>query len=403
MQQIDMFEFHYTALSVSSERVAGAITAATRGDALRLLTEKALTPITLRQNVKQIMACGRVRSSVLASAYVMLADQLETGVPLLNALQVLEQQSDTSSFRFSMNEVSEQVANGTSLADAMEQQPHVYGSLETSVIRAGEEGAFLPEALRRIASVRERNEATKSRIVGALAYPALLVVVGGIVITGMLTLFVPKFEPLFDSLQKADVMPLPTTVLLGVSGLLQSYGLWVAASVAVAAFLSRKAVSGPAGRCLMDRTLLRMWLVGPVVRDFAISRFCRVLGSLLQNGVPMLRSLEISRAAASNYILSESIGSAAESVASGKSLAAPLAASGQFSGDVVQMLQVAEQSNRLESVLLSIAERLDVRAQRRLDLVVKMLEPALMLVMAIIVGFLVVALLMPVFESNGLV
>lgn len=401
--QIDMLEFEYTAVGANSERVAGVINAVTRGDAVRLLTEQSLIPVDLQQNAKRNEVSGHVRSPALAAAYSMLADQLETGVPLLNALRVLEEQADSSTFRFSVNKVSEEVANGAGLADAMEQQPRIFGLLETSVIRAGEEGAFLPEALRRIASVRERNEATKSCIVGALAYPALLVAVGAIVVTGMLTFFVPKFEPLFDSLRRADAMPLPTTILLAVSGFLQSYGIWLLAAAVGAAVLLRNTISAAAFRRWTDRTLLRTWLVGPVVRDFAISRFCRVLGSLLQNGVPMLKSLEVSKAAASNYILSESIGTAAESVASGNSLSSPLAASGQFTSDVLQMMQVAEQSNRLESVLLNIAERLDVRAQRRLDLFVRMLEPALMLVMAVIVGFLVVALLLPVFESNGLV
>lgn len=164
-----------------------------------------------------------------------------------------------------------------------------------------------------------------------------------------------------------------------------------------------KHITGHAARRLFDIVSLRAWLIGPVVRDFAISRFCRVLGSLLQNGVPMLRSLEIARTAAANHLMSESIAAASESVVSGRSLAQPLASSGQFTADVIQMLHVAEQSNKLESVLLNISEQLDSRAQRRLDLFVKMLEPALMLVMAIIVGFLVIALLMPVFESNGLV
>jgi len=398
-----MFDFHYIALTAESDRVSGVLNAVARGDALRQLTERSLTPIDLRQGSQSIGSSRRVRPAILGNAYSMLADQLETGVPLLKSLQVLVEQSDNQAFRSVMTDLTEEVANGSALADAMQQHSMVFGQLETSIVRAGEEGAFLPEALRRIAAVRERTEATKSKIMGAMAYPTLLIVVGTVVVTGMLTFFVPKFEPLFDSLRKVDAMPFATTLLLGISGILQRYGIWLLIGSAAAIAIGWKHLTGPTARRTLDTVLLRTWIVGPVIRDFAISRFCRVLGSLLQNGVPMLRSLEIARTAAANHQLSESIAAAAESVVGGRSLAEPLAASGQFTGDVLQMLHVAEQSNKLESVLLSISEKLDVRAQRRLDLFVKMLEPALMLVMAIVVGFLVIALLMPVFESNGLV
>ena len=398
-----MFEFHYKALTAESDRVSGVIDAVARGDALRQLADRSLTPIDLHQGTRTIRSSRRVRPAILGNAYNMLADQLEAGVPLLKSLQVLVEQSDNQSFRSVITDLTEEVANGSALADTMDQHPNVFGQLEISIVRAGEEGAFLSEALRRIAAVRERTEATKSKIIGAMVYPALLIVVGTVVVTGMLTFFVPKFEPLFDGLRKVDAMPVATTILLGVSGFLQRYGIWLLMGSIAAISIGWRNVTGPTARRTLDTVLLRTWIVGPVIRDFAISRFCRVLGSLLQNGVPVLRSLEIARTAAANHQLSESIAAAAESIVEGRSLAEPLAASGQFSGDVLQMIHVAEQSNKLESVLLSISEKLEVRAQRRLDLFVKMLEPALMLVMAIVVGFLVIALLMPVFESNGLV
>jgi general secretion pathway protein F/type IV pilus assembly protein PilC len=155
-------------------------------------------------------------------------------------------------------------------------------------------------------------------------------------------------------------------------------------------------------RMFRDRHSLRMKGIGPVVQSLAIARFCRVLGTLLQNGVPMLKSLEIARSATGNRVLSETIAAAAENIGAGKSLSIPLAASGHFPADVLEMLSVAEQSNRLESVLLKLADKLESRSQLRLDMLMKLLEPLMMVVMAIVVGFLVIALLMPVFEGNGL-
>lgn len=398
-----MIDYQYEALNSDSDRIAGVISAGTRGDALLQLQSRELTPIRLSESSSRITFSRGIRSSAVAASWAMLADQLETGVPLLSALQVLDEQTENSALQSILRDLADAVANGSPLAGALEQHSSVFSPLETSIVRAGEEGAFLPEALRRIAAVRERNEETRSRILGAMAYPALLMVVGFLVVTGMLTFFVPKFEPLLDSLRKADAMPWPTTALLGISEFLQHYGAILLLAVGVAVFIGRQRLAGPPARRLLDTCTLKLWFVGPLIRDFAIARFCRVLGSLLQNGVPMLRSLEIAKGTAANHLLSDSIAAASESVVSGKSLARPLAASGQFSGDIVQMLYVAEQSNKLESVLLSISDKLDVRAQRRLDLFVKMLEPALMLVMAVVVGFFVIALLMPVFESNGLV
>lgn len=397
-----MTEFSYRAFDSGAQLVCGSIRAANRVEALRVLSDRLLKPVELAEDVNTTTV-RRIRPAALAAAFSMLADQIDAGVSILNALRVLENQVTDAALKVSVSGIAGQVANGSGLADAMEEQANVFGALEVSMIRAGEEGAFLPESLRRIASVRERREETRSRIVGALAYPSLLVVVGGIVVSGMLIFFVPRFEPLFESLRRAQAMPLPTTILLAVSGFMQTYGLWVLLSTACMVFLFRGILLTPAMRHRIDQFTLNLPFVGEVLRDFGIAQFCRVLGSLLQNGVPMLRALDISGSACGNQILGQAIRAAAESVTTGKSLAGPLADSGRFPGEVLEMISVAEQSNKLETVLLKISAQLESRSQRRLDLFVKMMEPALMLIMALMVGFLVVALLMPIFESNGLV
>jgi general secretion pathway protein F/type IV pilus assembly protein PilC len=397
-----MSQFTYSAINGSGQKVLGQLDAASRGDALQALAQQALMPLTLMEARVTPLRNQRVKPAAIAAACSLLADQLDTGVPLLKALRVMAQQTSSTGLRTALTRIAERVADGSSLADAMTEHGTLFGELEVSMVRAGEEGGFLDESLRRLAIVRERQEEIRGRLLSALAYPALLSIVGSLVVVGMLTFFVPKFEPLFESLRQSNRMPMPTTILLAVSGFLQSWGLPLLVLLVVTIVIAKSLIPAEKIRMFRDRHSLRMKGIGPVVQSLAIARFCRVLGTLLQNGVPMLKSLDIARSATGNRVLSETIAAAAENIGAGKSLSIPLAASGHFPADVLEMLSVAEQSNKLESVLLKLADKLESRSQLRLDMLMKLLEPLMMVVMAIVVGFLVIALLMPVFEGNGL-
>lgn len=397
-----MSQFQYRAIDSAGQRILGKLTAASRGEALLALSQQAMMPLDLTELRATALRGQRVKPAAIAAACVMLADQLEAGVPLLKALRVTEQQTASSGLKQALSRIAARVADGTTLADAMLEHTALFGDLEVNLVRAGEEGGFLDDALRRLAIVRERQEEIRGRLASALAYPALLTVVGIVVVVGMLTFFVPKFEPLFESLRQSNRMPWPTTVLLSFSAFLQTWGLPILVVVAGAILTARSLIPGTAIRLFRDRVSLQMKGIGPVVQSLAIARFCRVLGTLLENGVPMLKSLAIAREATGNQVLSQAIAAASDNIRAGKSLAAPLATSGLFPADVLEMLSVAEQSNQLESVLIKLADRLESRSQQRLDMLLKLLEPLMMIVMAIIVGFLVVALLLPVFEGNGL-
>jgi general secretion pathway protein F len=397
-----MPQFQYIAVNSQGQRVPGTLLADTRAEALQQLTAAAMVPVSLRESLSNRTRRDRVSPAALAAAFSLLSDQLDTGVPLLRALQVLSSQSSNPALRTTLASVAAQVADGSSLAAAMAGRPGAFTDLDISMVQAGEEGGFLQESLRRLAAVRERQEEVRSRILSAAAYPVLLAVVSAIVVTCMLIFFVPQFQPLFDSLIEAGRLPWPTRMLLWFSDSAARYALPLLLVVFLAAIIIKARVPSARLLLLRDRLLLRLGGIGAVVRSIAIARFCRVLGALLQNGVPMLRSLEISRRAAGNIVISDTIAAAQESICGGRSLAGPLAVGNHFPADVLEMIAVAEQANRLESVLLKLADRLELRAQRRLDLVLRMLEPALMLVMAVVVGFMVIALLMPVFEGTGL-
>lgn len=397
-----MARFLYTARLSSGERSSGSLSANSRKGALEALTRMSLLPVTINEQSEARVGSKKVKGPALAAMYELLADLLESGVSLLKALDVLTEQTSHPVLQNTLGDIRSQVADGRSLADAMRCHPTIFRELPISMVHAGEEGGFLEDSLKRIATFTERQEEMKGKVIGALAYPAFLIVAGVVVVTGMLAFFVPKFEPMFERMRERGELPLPTILLLSVSNAIRNHGLWILVVLGIVAFVARHWLTSDTMKLKVDLLRLNVKGVGPIVRSLAIARFCRVLGTLLRNGVPILKSLEIAREATGNLALSATIGDAAQKVQSGKSLAAPLAASGQFPREVLEMITVGEQANRLESILLDVADKLERRTHRNLDVLVKLVEPALMVVMAMAIGFLVIALLMPIFESNGL-
>ncbi|MCA9238533.1 MAG: type II secretion system F family protein, partial [Planctomycetales bacterium] len=239
----------------------------------------------------------------------------------------------------------------------------------------------------------------KSRVLGALAYPIFLAVFGVSIVTVLVIFFVPKFEDLFSRLRARGELPVLTDWLLWLSDSVSSYGLWIGLAAAGIVLLARSKLQTSEGRWFLDRWRLKLPQAGLIYRNFAVARFCRVLGTLLAGGVPIVRSLKISSDSTGNRVLAKAINDAADNITSGESLASPLAASGHFPPNVVEMVAVAEQSNTLETVLTDIAESLEKETWRRLDLFVRLLEPVMLLLLASCVLVIVVALLLPMLKS----
>ena len=341
-------------------------------------------------------------SSDLVVFFTQLADLLRSGVPLLRSLELLQRQAINPTLRLVLQEIRERVADGSRLAEAMRHHPQVFSELAVSMVRAGEEGSFMEDVLVQIATFTEHQQELKNRVVGTLIYPAFLSVAMTIVVTLMLVFFVPKFEPVFAGLKERNELPWATTVLLGASDIAQNFWLLIVALLAAGGFGLFAWLKAEDGRGKLVYFRLRAFGVGPVVRSLAIARFCRILGTLLRNGVPILQSLNIAKDSTGNRILSRAIGSAAENISEGKSLASPLAGSGQFPEDVVEMIAVGEESNNLEQVLINIADSMERRTNRLLDIFVRMLEPVLLTAMAAVVMFVVIALLLPILKSSSI-
>jgi general secretion pathway protein F/type IV pilus assembly protein PilC len=399
-------EFTFEALGGAGQRNTGTLVANSEREVMAMLDARGLFPLRIAaaKSSTQARAGGRrIRSRYTAAFYAQLADLLHSGVPLLRSLDILENQSSQPALSAVIREVRARVADGTTLADAMAQHPRAFNELSVSMVRAGQEGGFLEDVLRRIADFTEHQEDLKSKVIGALAYPIFLAVVGFIVLNILVVVFVPKFEPIFVKLEEKGELPTLTVMLMAVSHFVQSKGwLLVLGGVAAVVFFRRWART-PAGRLKIDKWRLVMPGAGKIYLNFALSRFTRILGTLLHNGIPILQSLKIAKDSTGNQVLTQAIEQSAENITAGDSLAAPLAECTYFPRDVVEMVAVGEESNNLETVLINIANGLDKRTSRQLELFVRLLEPMMLLVMAAVTLVVVAGLLLPVFKMGSAV
>ena len=404
--------FAYTARELTGKSVTGTLEAGDRGEALKLLADRRLFPVDVAQVAeKGPKGGGRVGSGPMAQFYQQMADLLGAGVPLLRALQIIADQTADANLGRIVTEIRADVAEGSSLGDAMRRHPAAFPDFVISLIQAGEEGSFVEEVLARLAAITQHQTELKGQVLGAMAYPAFLLLFGAGTVIAMLVFFVPKFQPIFDRMiEQQGGLPAATEALLFLSESLKAYWWLLLALLIGGALAFRAWVSSPNGRrtwhsLLLWETKIGKVSVGPgtLFRPLATSRVCRVLGTMLGHGVPLLRALQIARGAAGNVVMGEAIARASEQVTGGRGLAQPLRSSGEFSSETVEMIAVGEESNRLDRVLVDIAEILERRLGRTLDLLVRMLEPTMLLVLAAVVTFIVAALLLPILQSSTLV
>lgn len=398
-----MPDYSYTARDMEGEMVQGTISATSEREALNLLSGQSLFPLEVNTNQSRQVSLSnkRVKGQVMATTYSQLSALLRSGVPLLRSLRILEDQSSEASLKVILRDIHDRVEDGQALADAMGIYPKAFSDMAVNMARAGSEGGFLEDALDRVARFTEQQEDLKSETIGALAYPMFLGTVGSLIVAALIIFFVPRFGEMFDSLRDRNELPALTDWLLAFSQSLQDWWLVVVGVLVGAIAMIKVQLNTDAGRRWRDLVKLKLPLAGGIFQNLAVSRFCRVLGTLMRNGVPILKSLEISREAAGNRILSEAIDEASENISAGESLARPLAASGYFPRTVVEMIAVAEESNTLDEILVEIADGLEARTTRRLTLMVRLLEPIMLLVLAGAVLFVVIALLLPVIKMSS--
>lgn len=406
--------FTYKAKKSTGETVTGTVTAESRRGALDALDKMGAFPLEIVQKNGNGHAApvaserrapmpwaGRVRRGDVTLFTRQLGDLLKAGVAINRALQTLSQQTTKPAMSAVIEAVGREVSAGRPLHEALAEFPRQFPQLYCSMVRAGETGGFLDDSLRRVASFYEREDEIRSRIMTALAYPALLLTLGSISVVILLVFFIPRFTPIFESF--GAELPATTKFLIGLGDFMQDYWVIVlgGAALSIAGYIAFR--ESPYGRTVIDRVKLRAPVYGRIELSGMVSRFARTLGALIHSGVPIVEGLKIAQAALDNAAYGPAINEVIAGVRQGRSLAEELRKTGFFPAMASDMIAVGEEAATLDDVLVTLAESMDREVDRRVRVFVSLFEPLLLVVMALIVGFIVASMLLPVFTLSGAV
>jgi len=401
--------FAYRAVDRDGKEVSGSLAADGRGAALDRLAERGLLPVSVANDAAEDGAAarlparvGRVSRSSVDAFTRELANLLAAGVSLSRALSILSSQASQPAARRQWSAIHDAVVDGESLADAMARWPRSFPPVHVAMVRAGEAGGFLDVVLEQIAEFRSREQDLVGRVKAALVYPLVLAVLAAFVLTFLMTYFIPRFSAVFAEFGGA--LPWLTRAIVSTSNVVLRHGLAIAVAVAAAVVIVRRALASQSGRRSFERALLRTPAVGTVAARFALVRFCRMLGTLLGAGVPLIAALRVAKEAIGNQTLADAVDRAVREVQQGSSLAASLSASPElFPPSVAEMTAVAEQTGRLDKELVRLAAAYEGDLDRRLRMLVALAEPALLFLMAAVIGTVVIGMLLPVFTLQELI
>jgi type IV pilus assembly protein PilC len=349
-------------------------------------------------NIKIPGLSGRVKSKVLTTFTRQLATLVDAGLPLLRGLRVLEKQERNPTLKSIIAELALSIEGGSTFSEGLAQHPKVFNRLYVNMVKAGELGGVLEVVLTRLAEFMEKAQKIKGKVVAAMFYPvAVLIVAVGILFILMVKV-IPSFKSVFEGMLEGAQLPAFTRLVLGISDLVRTnfvmtgsalFGVWV---------LFMLAIRTKFGRRVWDKVKLKMPAVGPVISKVAISRFTRTLGTLISSGVPILQALTIVKETAGNVIVSNAVAAVHESVKEGETITAPLEASGVFPPMVISMVDVGEQTGALPEMLLKIADNYDDEVDNAVSAMTSLLEPIMIVFLAVIVGSIVIAMFLPLIE-----
>ena len=391
-----MPKFQYTARNLSGGKVAGLIEADGEGAAIQLLERKELYPVDIwntEDKADNRLFRGRISNRDLGVMYGQLSDLLGSGVPLLRALKSIVKSTVNKRLKGVLGDIHNSVADGKSLYESMAEHHNIFPELHTVMVQAGERASFIEEVLESLSVFLERLDELRGKVLGALIYPVMLVMLGGTVMVSALVFFVPKFEPMLAGIEK----PMPTEVIFFLSESIRNYWAIIATAIGGLVAFFWSAMQSQSSKRAMERWRLKIPVAGTAMRMVAITRFCRILGTMLANGVPILQALAISRDATGSALLAENIDDAIKNVRAGEPLTEPLKGGGLFPEQVLAMISVAEESNQLQKVLLHIADSVERRTNQQVDQAVRLIEPVILCMVAAGIGFLALGLLLPIF------
>jgi general secretion pathway protein F len=341
-----------------------------------------------------------VKSADLANMTRQLAVLLKAHVPIVESLSALVEQIDNAKLKTMLGTIRQSVKEGRGLADGFAQFPKIFNRVYINMVRAGESSGKLDVVLLRLADFGENQEKLKSKIIGALTYPIIMIVVGFIAMGVILIKVIPTVTRIFVDM--GQTLPTPTQVLITISEFAQNYFFHLTISLLMLGVLIERYVATPTGRLQKDTFLLKVSVLGQLLRGLAVARFARTLSTLLASGVPMLTALTITRNVVSNAVFEGVIDDAGKAVGEGRSLAYSLKQSKQFPPIVIHMVGVGEKTGELENMLANVADNYENQVDNVLNSLTSILQPVMMILMAVIVGFIVISVLLPILEMNSM-
>ena len=389
--------FTYTARGTSGELKSATIDAPSRDDAVAQLRRQRLTIIKVdesRSTPKKTGGSIGMRDIVIFTR--QFSTMINAGLPLVQALDILARQSENKALAAVVREVVFDVESGNTVADAMRKHPKAFSDLYTNMVAAGEAGGILDTILNRLAIFMEKNDALVRKVKGAMIYPTVILCVAGLCVVILLWKVIPVFSSMFDSVGME--LPLPTKVVIGLSHFLTTYWWGILIAVAGAAFFTKRFYATPSGQLVIDKLLLKVPVLGDVLRKSAVSRFTRTLGTLISSGVSILDGLEITARTSGNRVVQDAIMNSRASIAGGDTIAGPLQKSAVFPPMVISMIAVGEQTGGLDEMLSKIADFYDDEVDAAVSALLSLLEPIMIVFLGVVVGGMIVAMYLPIFD-----
>ncbi|HZJ00032.1 MAG TPA: type II secretion system F family protein [Gemmatimonadaceae bacterium] len=391
-----MATFTYTARSFAGEMRTATIDASSRDDVIAQLRRQRLNVVKIDEAAPKKPRRGHIKMRDIVILTRQFSTMINAGLPLVQAMTILAEQSQNKVLSEVMRKVVFDVESGNTVADALSKHPQAFSNLYVNMVAAGEAGGILDTILMRLATFMEKNDALIRKVKGAMIYPGVIMSVAAIAVTVLLIFVIPVFENLFTSAGLA--LPLPTRIVMGASRFLKSYWYVVLAVIGVAVFMFKRYNATSDGKLKIDRFMLKVPVLGDVLRKSAVSRFTRTLGTLISSGVSILDGLEITAKTAGNRVVQDAIMESRSSIAGGDTIAQPLKKSGVFPPMVISMISVGEQTGGLDEMLSKIADFYDEEVDAAVSNLLSLLEPVMIVFLGVVVGGMVVSMYLPIFD-----
>ncbi len=389
--------FTYTARNTNGELKSSTIDASNRDDVVAQLRRQRLTIIKVdEEKVRAKKSGGGISMRDIVIFTRQFSTMINAGLPLVQALDILSKQSENKALSAVVRDVVFDVESGNTVADAMKKHPKAFSDLYTNMVAAGEAGGILDTILNRLAVFMEKNDALVRKVKGAMIYPTVIMCVAGLCVVILLWKVIPVFASMFSSVGME--LPLPTRIVIGASTFLNAYWWALILGVAGLGYVVKKYYATPTGQLAIDRLLLHAPVLGDVLRKSAVSRFTRTLGTLISSGVSILDGLEITARTAGNRVVQDAIMGSRASIAGGETIAGPLQKSKVFPPMVISMIAVGEQTGGLDEMLSKIADFYDDEVDASVSALLSLLEPIMIVFLGIVVGGMVVAMYLPIFD-----